>query len=397
MRRLSLLLGLTLTVAMAVGVPPSSAQSPGPLPRALQPDGQLPLEGTTWRLRDYRHKGVDRSSGPEVAAWMTMQAGELKASGGCTPVRGRYGVVGSAVAFRLRGLKDNDDCAEQTVIVQLGLVDGLRRAASHQLVASDEPRGTELVLRSAEGLQLLRFEADDAASLEGSEWRLESLGRGGELGPADAVQPAVLTFRRQGGRDRERSSMGQIVGSTGCNGLTGEYFRSADVMSFGELERTDAPCSPALLAQEAAIVGVLDATSLTVRLPPDRLILTASDSGDSLEFSSASPLEGTTWLLSRLPEAPPSDSTVTLRLEDGRASGQGPCGSYSAGYASDGVFLSFSDIAGSGDEECGLSRTERAVLAALRSTVILDRTKPELRLLDARGQVLARFRAASRP
>jgi heat shock protein HslJ len=191
--------------------------------------------------------------------------------------------------------------------------------------------------------------------------------------------------------------MGEVVGSTGCNGLVGEYFRSADVMSFGELERTDAPCSPALQAQEAAILGVLDATSLSLQLPPDRLILTAHGSGDSLELSSASPLEGTTWLQSRLPEAPAPDSTMTLRLDAGRATGQGPCGSYSGSYASDGVFLTFADIVGSDDEECGMSRTEKALLAALRSTVMVDRARPELRLLDAAGRVLARFKDASRP
>jgi heat shock protein HslJ len=88
---------------------------------------------------------------------------------------------------------------------------------------------------------------------------------------------------------------------------------------------------------------------------------------------------------------------MTLRLDAGRATGQGPCGSYSGSYASDGVFLTFADIVGSDDEECGMSRTEKALLAALRSTVMVDRARPELRLLDAAGRVLARFKDASRP
>jgi heat shock protein HslJ len=116
-----------------------------------------------------------------------------------------------------------------------------------------------------------------------------------------------------------------------------------------------------------------------------------------LEFTASSSLEGTTWLLSRLPGAPKPDSTVTLRLDGGRVSGEGPCGGYSATYATDGVFLSFGDAEGSDDAECGQAQTEKALLAALQSTVVLDRTRPEVRFLDARGKVLARFEDPGRP
>jgi heat shock protein HslJ len=395
MRSTRALMAVVFVATLTVGLP-AAAQSPELVPHALEPTAQLPLEGTTWRLRDYRYKGVDRSAGPEVAAWMTLRAGKIDASGGCTTFRGSYGIMGSALTVKPRGLRDNH-CAEQTTIVQLGMVDGLRRAASFKLLSSDETRGTQLLVHSAQGLPLLRFEADDAAVLENAEWQLEAFTVAGERILAEPGQPAVLTFRPERSSARQRSSSGTAVGSSGCNGFLGGYFRHADVLSFGELERTDAPCSPAQTAQEAAITAVLDATSLSLRLPPDRLILTSNDGGDALELVSSTPLEGSTWLLSHLPDSPSLASTVTLRLAGGQATGEGPCGAYSATYATNGVFLTFRDVEPAGGVECGQAQAENALLAALRSTVLLDRSQPQMRFLDARGEVVARFKNPGGP
>jgi len=395
MRSTRALMALAFVATLAVGLP-AAARSPDLVPRALEPTAQLPLEGTSWRLRDYRYKGMDRSAGPEVAAWMTLRAGRIDASGGCTAFSGSYGVMGSALAFKLRGLKDND-CAEQTTIVQLGMVDGLRRAAGFELLPSDEARGTQLLLHSAQGLLLLRFEADDAAVLENAEWQLAAFTIAGERILADPSQPAVLTFRPKRSKERQRTSSGTAFGSTGCNGFVGGYFRHADVVSFGEIERTDAPCSTAQDVQETAIAAVLDATSMSLQLPPDRLILTSNDDGNALELVSSTPLEGSTWLLSQLPDAPESASTVTLRLADGQASGEGPCGAYTATYVTDGAFLTFRDVERALGGDCGQAQAENALLAALRSTVLLDRRQSQMRFLDARGKVVARFKNPGGP
>ena len=281
----------------------------------------------------------------------------LQASGGCTSIKGRYGVSGAAIAIRLRALKEND-CAEQTTIVQLAMVDGLRKATSFEVVRVAGGAADKLVLRSATGVELLRFGLDDIDALGVADWRLTRYTVDGLTSEASVEPPAVLSFRLRRDNPTRRTSSGRATGSSGCNGVVAQFYRSADVLSFGELQRTDAPCTPRLADQEAAMVAVLDATSLSLSLPPDRLILTSTDTGDSLEFSSQRPLEGTTWLLEPGPWMRRSGGAVTLRLGAGTATGEGPCGPYRATYATDGRFITFADIEGAGVDACSDSRSE---------------------------------------
>ena len=392
----SLALAASLMAVPALALGQSDDPVVAPLPTAWQPDGQLPLQGTPWRLRSYRFRGVDRAPGPEVAAWVRLGPNNLEASGGCTRIRGRYGITGSGIAFMLREPKEKD-CAEQTTMVQLAMFDGLRKAAGYEVVPGEEPAAAELVLRSATGVELLRFGLDDIATLDIAEWRLISYTVDGETTAAEVDQPAVLSFRPTRDNGIRRTSSGPLTGSTGCNGIVAEFYRHADVLSFSELDRTDAPCAPALAAQEAAMVSVLDATSLTISLPPDHLTLTSADNGDSLEFVSSRPLEGSTWLLATGPWFRGGANAVTLWLNDGALTGEGPCGSYSGRYVTDGLFITFADVMGAGDDECMDPQAERMLLAALRSTVILDRDQPQLRMRDARGGMTAAFMPPGRP
>lgn len=365
------------------------------LPLALQPDGRLPLEGTPWRLSGYRWKGDLRQPGPEVAATLRLSVGALRASGGCTDFRGSYGVAGSAISFAPRKLGDND-CAEQTTMVQLGLVDGLRKAASFEIAAGAD-EADQLVLHSAIGNELLRFKHDQVGALEVGEWQLEAYASEGERTAATSDQAAVMSFDATDSNEAQRTNSGRLTASSGCNAVIADYYQHADVMSFGPLELTDAPCLPEVTAQEAAMVAVLDATALRAELSPDHLTLTSLDTGDSLELMSTSPLEGSTWVLAKFPVAGEPTENVALWLDDGRVSGEGPCGSISASYATDGYFLTFSEVAGEADEECPAAAAEKALLAAMRTVVRLDRDQPQLRMLDAFGAIVLRFKAPRRP
>ena len=146
---------------------------------------------------------------------------------------------------------------------------------------------------------MLRYGLDDLSSLDGAAWQLEAYVRDGQRNEAVETAPGRLTFRPQSDAVFKRRQSGPIVGTTGCNGIVGDFFRRSGVMSFSELELTDAPCAQDLAAQEAAMVAVLDATAIWVELPADRLILTSADTDDRLELVSQTPLEGTTWWLSR--------------------------------------------------------------------------------------------------
>jgi hypothetical protein len=62
-----------------------------------------------------------------------------------------------------------------------------------------------------------------------------------------------------------------------------------------------------------------------------------------------------------------------------------------------GVFLSLSDLRGQDVVGCTGKLLQRELLAALRETVLLERDEASLRLLDARGIVLATFTPAGLP
>jgi heat shock protein HslJ len=396
------LFAATLVVALMSGSGPALAQSVDPglsgtLPLARQPDGLLPLEGTPWRLRSYRWKDVERRPGPEVAARVRLQAGKLEASGGCTAFKGSYGTSGSAIDFKLTRLEQND-CGEQTTMVQLAMVDGLRRTARFETSATGGE--SQLWLFDHDGAELLRFSLDDVSSFAGTrvrtEWLLTGFSVDGGQHEADATTAANVSFSPRRRNEAKARTSGDVLGSTGCNGFRGEFSLAANVLSVGQLSATDAPCAQSTQLQQEAILEVFDASAITVAFPPDRMVLTSTDGDTALEYRALASVEGTTWFRSPLPDFGASDP-VTLRLAAGVASGQGPCGAYSADYVTDGLFITFSDVRGADDGACVAAKEERKLLAALRASVRVDRDaaeggrSPRLTLRDARGKRLARF------
>ena len=390
MRALRTLAAAGLAVSLLAIPALSAAQAePGPgldsIPLARQPDGRLPLAGTPWRLRAYQDGGRSAVPGPEVAAFLSFGPRFYAGSGGCSRLEGTYGVNGSALSLRPRPSKERS-CAENLTIVQLAVENGLKRAAAYAIEPDASGLDGELVIYSVTGTEVLRYGLDDLSSLDGAAWQLEAYVRDGQRNEAVETAPGRLTFRPQSDAVFKRRQSGPIVGTTGCNGIVGDFFRRSGVMSFSELELTDAPCAQDLAAQEAAMVAVLDATAIWVELPADRLILTSADTDDRLELVSQTPLEGTTWWLSRTAaEGGTRDERITLRLEDGVASGEGPCGPYTATYITDGAFITFTDATGSRDDSCSKRRSEQALISGLRRSVTIERGLDRLAFTDALG------------
>jgi heat shock protein HslJ len=385
------------STAAAASPAPAASEAPAAPPSVdlLAPgaDDRRPLEGTSWRLVSYRRRGDAREPTPRVVAWLTMRGGRLSGSSGCSSLAGRYGLMGEAIDVTLQAPRVG--CSGSANAVQRAMRAALLRAASAQVVA--EAGADQLVIRDAQGREDLRFEPDDVGALEGTEWRLGAYVTGGQRVAADATQPAVLTFRPKQRSDAQRTSAGSLVGSTGCNGIVGRYTRAGDALAVPRLQVAEAPCSEALAAQQAVMLGVLQGDAVVLDLPADRLVLTDSSSGDSLDLVSTTPLEGTTWQLSRLPGAGVRGGPVTLRLEGSALSGEGPCGAYSGAYATDGLFLTVRELRAGEAEACRRKGLEARLLAALRRAVLVERERNGIALLDATGRVVARFRAAGLP
>jgi heat shock protein HslJ len=388
---ISLLATPALTLAQSDG-----SVSDGAYALARQPNGQLPLEGTSWRLEGYQHRDRDGVPGPESAAYIALGASSFDGSGGCSRVRGRYGVAGRAITFVPRRLKGRS-CAENLTLVQMAVENGLNKAASYEIVPGDVPGDDKLLFRSAGGDEILRYGLDDISSLEMADWVLSSYTVGGEEVAASTGQLAVLSFQPQANAVYKRRQSGPLTASTGCNGIVSVFYRHADVLSFSPLERTDAPCTPELAEQEEAMAAVLDATSIILDLPYDRLVLTSSDTGERLELVSQTPLESTTWLVDVDLDRANPNLRPSLRMADGAAVGEGPCGPYTASYVSDGWFITYRNVQGARDDECAELKAEKVMLDGLRDAVRVDREGNRITLRDAGGSKTLQARAPTAP
>ncbi|HUE98049.1 MAG TPA: META domain-containing protein [Anaerolineales bacterium] len=106
---------------------------------------------------------------------------------------------------------------------------------------------------------------ESSASLIGS-WKLTS------FGPVDAPITAVadteagLTFNEDG----------TVVGSSGCNGLGGNYTVEGDQIRFSEIVSTLMLCDEPLMGQEEAVYQVLTDTA-TYKIEGNTLTLTNND------------------------------------------------------------------------------------------------------------------------
>lgn len=372
-------LGLLLAMALALPVGASAAE----------PTEPLPLEGTTWRLT--QTAGPDGEAvPPDVAAWVTLRAGQLRGWTGCSDLAGSYGRMGQALRLQPKTPAEAP-CPAPARAVATSMTKGLVRAAGFAVEPATDSGGPALVLHDAADAEVLRFEPDDVGTLTDEPWVLATLTLDDQPQVSVAGAAAELSFTTDGAARRDRRERGSLIGSSGCNGILATFQRSGDRLSVRDVETTGAPCPEDLAAQESAVLAVLTSDDLELDLPPDRLVLTDRASGDSLELVSSAPLEGSTWLLREIAGRGSPGTPVTLRLDDGRLAGEGPCGPYQGDYTTDGRFMRFHDLHGTAGAGCDARVQQRALLLALERTVLIEREPPRLRLLDAAGRLVATF------
>src|SRR5690349_18311378 len=100
-----------------------------------------------------------------------------------------------------------------------------------------------------------------SASLIGS-WKLTSYGSAASPTPAVANAGAGLTFKEDG----------TVSGTSGCNGLGGNYKVKADQITFDQIVSTLMACDDPRMKQEGAVHQVLSNTA-TFRIEGDTLTL----------------------------------------------------------------------------------------------------------------------------
>jgi heat shock protein HslJ len=184
-----------------------------------------------------------------------------------------------------------------------------------------------------------------AGSLIGS-WKLTA------YGPTDAPTPAVegvaagLTFNEDG----------TVSGTSGCNGLGGDYTVEGDQITFGEFVSTLMACDEPIMRQEEAAHKVMTGTA-TYKIEGDTLTITNSamvlvftrGTLSTEEPSEPASLTGT-WKLTSYGTADAVSSAladVEANLtfnEDGTVTGTSGCNEFGGKYTVEGDQITFEEI-----------------------------------------------------
>jgi len=186
--------------------------------------------------------------------------------------------------------------------------------------------------------------SSDPAPLIGT-WKLTA------YGPVNAPVPAVegieagLTFKEDG----------TVSGSSGCNGLGGDYNVEGDQVTFGEFVSTLMACDDPIMAQEEVAHKVMTGTASYI-IEGETLTITNNDNvlvlmrgALSTGESEAAPLIGT-WKLTSYGTTDTLSSAladveagVTFN-EDGTVTGTSGCNEFGGSYTVDGNEIAFNEI-----------------------------------------------------
>lgn len=182
------------------------------------------------------------------------------------------------------------------------------------------------------------------ASVLGS-WKLTA------YGPANAPVPAVegveagLTFNEDG----------TVTGTSGCNGLGGDYSVEGDQITFGDFVSTLMACEDPIMAQEEAAHRVMtdtatytiDGNTLTITNNDNVLVLTRG--AISAQTPESAPLIGAWMLTSYGPRESLSSALEDVEAgitfnEDGTITGTSGCNEFGGSYTVDGNEIAFEEI-----------------------------------------------------
>lgn len=176
-------------------------------------------------------------------------------------------------------------------------------------------------------------------------WKLTASGPANNPVPAVEGVEAGLTFNEDG----------TVTGTSGCNGLGGDYSVEGDQITFGEFVSTLMACDDPIMAQEEVAHRVMTDTA-TYQIEGDTLTITNNDNVLVLTRSTftaqppeAAPLVGEWKLTSYGPRESLSpaledvEAFVTFN-EDGTVTGTSGCNEFGGSYTVDGNEIAFEEI-----------------------------------------------------
>lgn len=236
-------------------------------PRAWGPDQHV--EDVTWILDVGSVQTLEPDSPGDARATIRLEDGEAGGTAACNLYGGTYEVGGAgAISIRVEGMTEMA-CDDPVMALEAAFVDALGGVTSYRF------EGDDLVLEGAG--PALRFFAERALPLEGTAWRLDGIGGGGDtVSSVLAGTEVTATFDPDG----------RLAGSGGCNGYGAPYSVDGDAIQIAEIAATAIGCEPDVMAQEAAFFEALGRAA-TFRIEGSTLMLLDASGGFLLSFVGA--------------------------------------------------------------------------------------------------------------
>jgi len=250
MSRLTLARALILPMMLAGGVALTACSTPPPPPTETASETEpttaelsirpaIPeLAGSEWQVETMGGVGVVAGSEPQINF---AEDGAINGTTGCNRFFGRYAQDGGALQFSGTGMTRMACMADGVMEQETAFAAILQGAAQLDI----DPSGRITIQgENGVGFTARRLPAEgeaaghDPAILTGAEWRVEDLNRGGVIDNSNLT----LTF----------TATGRVTGSTHCNSLSGIYYATETVITFGPINTTLKACAAEALNQQAS-------------------------------------------------------------------------------------------------------------------------------------------------
>ena len=198
------------------------------------------LEGITWILGRPSIDALVDGAPAATRATIRFEGGEVGGTAACNLYGGTYELGDDgAIAISVSTMTEMA-CEEPLMALESAFVEALGRVASFRVA------GEDLVL---EGDRLaLAFAAEQPLPLEGTAWRLDGIGSGGDtVSSVLAGTEVTATF----------DGAGHVGGFSGCNEYGGSYETDGQDIAIGEIASTQIGCAPDVSDQEASFFDAL--------------------------------------------------------------------------------------------------------------------------------------------
>lgn len=381
---LAILLVALASVALVSAAPPvalRTAQTPSD------------LEGTRWILVSHQNKAGELTDAlPDAPATAEFAAGRVAGSASCNnytasfEVNGENLKIGQAASTMMM-------CDPDVMAQEMAFLTNLQATAQYAV------DGGQLTLFDAKGAAVLVFNAEQPGSIVGS-WVMSSYnnGRGGfQSALADVKVTAVF------------AEDGTLSGNAGCNTYSGSYTVDGDKIDIGPLLSTMKACADDIMAQEAAFLKALEASTVFA-IQANEMVLRDDKGAAQVGFladeaqAAASALDGTAWQMTGYNngrggvQGALADVKVTAIFAEDRVAGNAGCNNYSASFEEDGNKIVIGQaISTMMACEQKIMQQETAYLKALSAAATFEITGSELILRDAKGAVQVRYTEIAMP